>query len=139
MSIPRLFCAVNLIRWKNVNKKIAGNFNSRQSSYRENLKDYSSPFANFSFKAASSEMSPNVVFSIGVFTAASSALAFLAAFLASAFSAFCFIFEDAAVGKNDAFGILVEFNHFEVEFLVDLRLRAVFFTRCFGVANPSTP
>ena len=53
------------------------------------LEDYLPSLASFSLRAARAEMSPRVVFSIGVLiTGASSAtFAFLAAFLASAFSA----------------------------------------------------
>ena len=65
----------------------------------------------------------------------SSALAaFLAAFLAEASLSlgFCHIFEDTAMRKNDAFGIFVELDYLEVEFLINLSLSSVFLNEMFG-------
>ncbi len=44
----------------------------------------------------------------------------------------CFIFKDAAVGKDDALGVLVELDNLEVELFVNLGLRAVFLDEVFG-------
>ena len=42
------------------------------------------------------------------------------------------ILEDSAVAEDDALGILVEFDYLEVEFLIDLGLRAVFLDEVLG-------
>ena len=43
-----------------------------------------------------------------------------------------FVFEDAAVREDDALAVFVEFNHLEVELLVNLGGSAVFFNEVFG-------